>query len=221
MIYDGLHRHRSRSRRRTPHHLHGVSSLSDGLRHFRKSEGSKGQEAENGGRDPHPKFTVKTGVSEPPAPRSLARLPSRYRNGMDGKSGILCEREREGGGRTEMERHSWERWTTDGRTERNERMRGGEGAAAVVRGGIHGGSLHAAQRKAATAALCEGGSGGRMEKGAHLTPMEWAKERASEHDPRARRAFRCIRQAGLRWRRELGRVLPDPLGILPEGWMQE
>ena len=102
-------------------------------------------------------------------------------------------------------------------------MRRGEGAVAVVRGGD--------TWREFTRGTTEGGGGNgcimrRREQrkdggGAHLTPMEWAKERASEHDPGARRAFRCIRQAGLRWRRELGRVLPDPLGILPEGWMQE
>ena len=112
--------------------------------------------------------------------------------GWTGKAGYYA-RERERGAGEDGDGEAFMGKMDDGRTDGEKRA-----DEKRRRGGNTWRSLHAAQRKAATAALCERGSRGRMEEGAHLTPMEWAKERASEHDPRGARAFRCIRQAGLR-----------------------
>ena len=162
MIYDGLHRHRSRHRRIT----YTVFQFQ------RRSRGtSAGRSGERRKRSSSQIYCENRTVSEPPARPPRGRLlgcPRVIEMGRTGKAGYYA---REEGGREtgrEMERHSWERWTTDGRRDGRGEKRADEkrrkGDATAVRGGIHGGSLHAAQRKAAaaTAALCEG-SKGRME----------------------------------------------------------
>ena len=78
-----------------------------------------------------------------------------------------------------MERHSWERWTTDGEKRADEKRRGGGGGKR--RGyteGVY--TRHNGRRRRQRLHYAkEGAEEGRMEEGAHLTPMEWAKERAS------------------------------------------
>ena len=104
MIYDGLlPRHR-----RVPHYLHGLSVMSDASSVIRRENSEMGSSMTVAIIDVT-KSTVKAGNKPPNSLHAcLPACPRVIEMGWTGKAGYYAR---------EMERHSWERWTTDGRRE--------------------------------------------------------------------------------------------------------
>ena len=136
MIYDGLlPRHR-----RVPHYLHGLSVMSDASSVIRRENSEMGSSMTVAIIDVT-KSTVKAGNKPPNSLHAcLPACPRVIEMGWTGKAGYYArerERERDEGRKVGSERHSWERWTTDGGGETTAE-RGGEFTRGITEGSGNG-----------------------------------------------------------------------------------